>query len=142
MKKLIHILSLALGLLLALAPFILFPVCELMPGGNPMRCWYSALLIQGLGSAIGILSLMGLWRRLSSVVHVAVAVAALMCWLVPHQIVRVDGWPFGLCGNPEHACRAVTMPAVGLLVAAVVTLSVLGLILNFVKGAPSRATTR
>ena len=119
---------------MALAPFVLFPVCELASSDMPMRCWFSGLLIQGLGASIGVLSLMGLWRRLSSLVHAAAAVAALMCWLVPQGIVRVEGWPFGLCGNSEHACRAVTMPAVGVLVAMIVAVSALGLILNFVRG--------
>lgn len=134
MRKLPHLLGLALGLALALTPFVLFPVCEPMPGAAPMGCWFSGLLIQGLGAAIGVLSLIGLWRRLSSPAHVLAAVAALMCWLLPQGIIRVEGWPFGLCGDPSHACRAATMPAVGFLVIVVIGLSALGLILNFVRG--------
>ena len=134
MRKLPHFLGLPLGLALALTPFVLFPVCEIIPGREPMGCWYSGLLIQGLGAAIGLLSLIGLWRRLSSPAHVLAAVAALMCWLLPQGIIRVEDWSFGLCGDPSHACRAATMPAVGLIVVVIIGVSVLGLILNFVRG--------
>ena len=61
--------------------------------------------------------------------------AALLCWLVPNGVVPIsgDGWRAGLCGDASHACNAVTMPAVGKLVAGTVIVGVLGLIAGFLR---------
>ena len=136
LKKLPHLLNAALGLALTLTPFCLFPVCGgTQPDGSPMSCWYSGVLIAGLGAVALILSLLGMWIRVLSIPSwIASSFAALLCWLIPNGIVRVDLFAFGLCGDAEHACRAVTMPAVGAFAVAVVLVSVVGLILNFVGG--------
>ena len=127
-----------LGGVLALAPFVLFPVCaDPKPDGTPMGCYYSGIFITIMGVLVIVFSLLSAqqkkWGALS---FIASGTAAALCWLVPNKIVPVGGadWACGICGKADHACRVTTMPAVGVLVAVIVVASVAGLIMNFVKG--------
>lgn len=136
-QKILLWLNAALGAALALTPFILFPVCaEPGPDGTPMKCWYSGIFITVMGVLIAGFALMSLRGKLPIVFTVLSAAAALMCWLVPNGIVTLagEGRACGLCADPGHACRAVTLPALGVLVPGVVLVSVFVLILNFVQG--------
>lgn len=143
-KKVFSMLNALLGLLLALTPFVLFPVCGTpAPDGSPMRCHYSGLFIVAMGglilaAAVPALRAKGRARffRLSCILS---AGAGLLAYLVPVGIVPLGnkalwGWECGLCGDVHHACRAVTLPAVGGLAAAVVLVNVLALIWDFVGG--------
>ena len=49
MKKILFILNAILGVVLALTPFVLFPVCGPMPNGKHMMCHYSGIFIAGMG---------------------------------------------------------------------------------------------
>ena len=48
MKKIFFILNALLGVVLALTPFVLFPVCGPMPNGKYMMCHYSGIFIAGI----------------------------------------------------------------------------------------------
>ena len=136
-QKFLLWLNAGLGAVLALTPFVLFPVCaELKPDGTPMKCWYSGIFITIMGALIVAFSLMSLWGKRPAVFMILSAAAALMSWLVPNGIVTLagEGWACGLCADSSHACRAVTLPALGVLVSGVVLVSVFVLILNFVQG--------
>ena len=118
------------ALALALTPFVLFPVCDsLRPDGTHMACWYSGMLITFAGASILLLSLP---KKLPALRLSLIVLLAVLCWFVPQRIINFP--PFGLCAAPEHACRASTMPAVGLIVIMIVAVSVSGLVMSFVKG--------
>ncbi|MBR1672710.1 MAG: DUF4418 family protein [Fretibacterium sp.] len=136
MRRGLQLAEAVLGLALALTPFCLFPVCaQTRPDGTPMGCWYSGVLITVLGAAVVLLAALGLWRRrLSSLAHAGAVGAALMGWMIPNGILRVEGWPFGLCADAGHACRAVTEPAAGALMAGIAAVGLLGLAWGFVSG--------
>lgn len=120
---------LAVSLVLALTPFVLFPVCDtLTPEGAHMGCWYSGILITVMGALIFILSLQ---KKQNSITFLLSMCAALSCWLIPNRIIHLQ--PFGLCANELHACRASTMPTVGITVVVLVALGVTGLVINFVR---------
>ncbi|MCR5347674.1 MAG: DUF4418 family protein [Fretibacterium sp.] len=130
-------LNAVLGAALALTPFVLFPVCaDPKPDGTPMFCWYSGIFITAMGVVVLILSLLSLRGKLTAFFAVLSAAAALMSWLVPNRTVSIagTGWACGLCADPTHACRAVTLPALGVLVTAVILVSIAVLLWNFVKG--------
>ena len=141
MKKIFFILNALLGVVLALTPFVLFPVCGPMPDGKYMMCHYSGIFIAGMGALIVVLSLLALRgsrkRRgmfLSGVLSIA---AALLCYLVPMRILVIGdkatmGWECGLCKAADMACRTATMPAVTVLVSALVLVNVVALIHGFV----------
>ena len=138
-RKALLILNLLLGAALALTPFVLFPVCGPMPDGKYMMCHDSGILIAGMGALIVVLSLLALrWKRrgvfLSEVLSIA---AALLCYLAPMRIFVVGdkaawGWECGLCKAADMACRTTTMPAVVVLVSALVLVNVVALIHGFV----------
>ena len=126
------IVNVLLGLAIALTPLVVFPVCsQLKSDGSPMGCYYSGILITILGIIIVLSSLTAILssRFVMSSLSVS-AISALLCWLIPNRIIPVSG--ISLCGNLEHACRAITMPKVGIFVALVIVVSFAGAIVNFV----------
>ena len=56
-SKTVNILVLFLGLVLALTPFVIAPVCPPMANGMRMSCYYSGLLATGAGIGIIITSI-------------------------------------------------------------------------------------
>ena len=141
MKKILFILNALLGVVLALTPFVLFPVCGPMPNGKYMMCHYSGIFITGMGALIVVLSLLALWghrkRWVAPLSGVLSIVAALLSYLVPMRIVVIGnkatmGWEGGLCKAADMACHTVTMPAVTVLVSALVLVNVFALIHGFV----------
>ena len=140
MKKILFILNALLGVVLALTPFVLFPVCGPMPNGKYMMCHYSGIFITGMGALIVVLSLLALWghrKWAASLSGVLSIVAALLSYLVPMRIVVIGnkatmGWECGLCKAADMACHTVTMPAVTVLVSALVLVNVVALIHGFV----------
>lgn len=125
--------NIVLGTILALTPFVLFPVCQSSKiDGSNMNCFYSGIFVTVLGVSIAAFSFVK-YRVISAVLSSCAGVA---CWLVPNGVIRIAGenWACGLCADPTHACRAVTMPAVGVLVALIVAVNVISLIVNFVRG--------
>ena len=141
MKKILFILNALLGVVLALTPFVLFPVCGPMPNGKYMMCHYSGIFITGMGALIVVLSLLALWghrkRWVAPLSGVLSIVAALLSYLVPMRIVVIGnkatmGWECGLCKAADMACHTTTMPAVTVLVSALVLVHVVALIRGFV----------
>ena len=135
-KKYILIANSILGLLIALVPFVLFPVCStLKPDGSHMGCFYSGIFITVMGILAVIFSLLALKAKFSSLFTLLSACAGLMCWLVPNRIITLegDGWICALCSMENHACRADTMPAVCALISVLIVLSVIYLVVNFVQ---------
>ena len=130
-----------MGVVLALTPFVLFPVCGPMPDGKYMMCHYSGIFIVSMGGLIVVLSLLALrghrkrWAAsLSGVLSIA---AALLCYLVPMRILVIGdkatmGWECGVCKAADMACRTTTMPALIVLVSALVLVNVVALIHGFV----------
>ena len=124
LRKIFTLVNIILGIVLALSPFILFPVCNMLKSdGSHMGCWYSGIFITSMGIIIAALSFVK-WRFIADVLAAGAAVA---CWLVPHEFI-------GLCADLSHDCQAVTMPAVGVLIILVVIVNVVELIVNFVRG--------
>ena len=141
MKKILFILNALLGVVLALTPFVLFPVCGPMPNGKYMMCHYSGIFITGMGALIVVLSLLALWghrqRWVAPLSGVLSIVAALLSYLVPMRIVVIGnkatmGWECGLCKAADMACHTATMPTVTVLVSALVLVNVVALIHGFV----------
>ena len=130
MKKSVLLLNLAAGIALALVPFVLFPVCgALKPDGTPMGCHYSGIFITCAGVFVALLLLINKFTALYSVCSI---VAASLCWLVPNKVIVVG--LCGLCANPEHACRAATMPVVSIVAAVIVIASTALLVMRLVTG--------
>ena len=121
------------GLLIALTPFVLFPVCsQTKIDGSHMACYYSGIVIMLLGIVIVLCSLAAILSSRFIMLSLSVsAICALLCWLIPNESIQISG--VGLCSNLEHACRAVTMPKTGMFAALIIFISIAGSVINFVK---------
>ena len=116
------------GLVLALTPFVLFPVCtSLRPDGSHMSCWYSGVLITAMGGFVVLLAIPKKFQTIRTALSLCCALA---CWFIPNRIINLP--TFGLCGVSEHACRADTMPAVGILVMLIAAVNIVSLAVSFV----------
>lgn len=108
-----------LGLLLALTPKFLFPVCY---DGSYMDCWGAGLFVMLMGLVIEFLN----WYINLGVPPLACnilsLVPALMAILVPYRIIALDS--FMLCDDASHACRTSTMPAVIVIASLIIILNV------------------
>ena len=134
MKKSLLLLNLAASVLLMLVPFVLFPVCEMpKPDGTPMGCYYSGIFLTCVGVIITLLTLAVLFaKKFTALYSISSIIAACLCWLVPNKIIVVG--LCGLCGNPEHACRSETMPAVSVIAAIIVVSSTALLVMRLITG--------
>ncbi len=144
MKKNIKLIASAilgiLGIILALSPYQLFPVCTMMaPDGTPMKCAYSAKLFIAMGIIILVVNLLAILKRkkaLYSIAYIITAIAAFVSYALPKQLIKVGNkktmsWEIGLCANAEHGCRAHTLPALEVLIPIIIIGAVVALILNF-----------
>ncbi|MBQ7560636.1 MAG: DUF4418 family protein [Synergistaceae bacterium] len=125
------------GLILALSPFVLFPVCnDTRPDGAFMSCFYSGVFICLMGVLIILFALIAIYGNFSSLCVIFAGVCAVMCWLVPNGIIKISGskWACGLCANPEHSCRALTIPAVGIIAALIIIFCIVDITINFILG--------
>ena len=116
MNRIFALLHAALGLLLALTPFVLWPVCDrLTPDGGHMACYYSGLMAVCLGASVVALDALYVLSR-SRAARLVSCVVALVVPALMHALaigalrISGDGWAIGLCGMDTMACRAVTVP--------------------------------
>lgn len=125
------------GLILALSPFVLFPVCnDTRPDGAFMGCFYLGVFITLMGVLIILFALIAILEKFSSLCVIFSGICAVMCWLVPNGIIKISGskWACGLCANPEHSCRALTLPAVGIIAALIIIFCIVDITINFILG--------
>jgi len=119
------IIMMILGALLIFGPWFLFPVCETegmwIKPGIPMPCGYTARAEIVLGALVVIVGALLLWvksretRIVLGVMGVAMGVLSI---LVP---VQIDG----VCANQTHPCVLETRPALIVIGAVVILVSLL-----------------
>lgn len=140
MDKLFALVHSALGLVLALSPIALWPVCsKVSADGGHMSCWYMGVFIVVLGVvvcavALGCVASRSLWlRALSWFLSVAVVI---VLHLVSTGSLRIagDGWAVGLCGSDAMACRAIMLPHVTWITIILCLASVFWAICSIVVG--------
>lgn len=118
-----------LGILIALTPFNLFPVCEMKVetvAGTlmPMACFWTGKFAVTLGILIAIFSLLAyptndlMARRINSGY---LAILGITTTLLGAGLI--GGW----CMNPIHPCRANTAPALTWLGAALLIVGVISI---------------
>lgn len=107
---------LLLGVLIALTPYFIFPVCEAliptaMGGAVPMKCFWAARVSAGSGGAVafaGILLLAGRAPGFRMGVSFMVLALGALVILNPHKLI-------GVCPGETMACHMGTLPALTLL---------------------------
>ncbi len=136
-----QIINLIVGIILVATPFLLFPVCtKLMPNGHHMMCFYTGKFFMLMGVIIIITNLIAIklnTKMVYMLIHLVTLIVAALCYLIPYRIISigdktVNGWQLSLCKtNMGMSCRTTTMPAVHIMIAVLMTVSIIGLIREF-----------
>ena len=105
-KKIISIVIIVLGLLLALGPQFLFKVCDTDP--TIMRCHWMARAEVGIG---GIIALLGIALfiftdiKIQLGLSIGVLLTGINALLIPHVLI-------GGCASPSMACNTTAIPTI------------------------------
>jgi hypothetical protein len=106
-----------LGLLLAVGVQTIFPVCE--AGDKIMKCFWTGRAASGIGgviAAIGILLLMFKDKRTRIGLLLSLVPIGIYAVLIPNVLI-------GVCGGAHMDCRALALPAITIIGAAVSVIS-------------------
>ena len=102
-SKAVNILVLFLGLILALTPFVIVPVCPPMANGMRMSCYYSGLLATGVGIGIIVTSLISIFvnnKIINVILSIINIIAGICVHLIPNKIIKIS-IGMGKDGNPR-----------------------------------------
>lgn len=102
-NKSVNILVLLLGVILALTPFVIAPVCPPMANGMRMSCYYSGLLATGVGIGIIVTSLISIFvnnKIINVILSIINIIAGISVHLIPNKIIKIS-IGMGKDGNPR-----------------------------------------
>lgn len=101
-----------MGLLVALGPSFLFPVCQgLKEDGTFMKCHWTAQSEIGIGFVIlmlGISLLVSKYEKQRIGISIALALQSLIVILIPNVLI-------GVCTKIDMNCRALTLPILNII---------------------------
>jgi hypothetical protein len=106
----------AIGLLIALGPYTLFPVCEVM-GDMFMKCFWTRRAELGIGiiiAVLGVLSILFKPARLG----IAVFLNGVLALLIPAILI-------GVCDHAHASCRVLALPSLLILSAILIAIAVI-----------------
>lgn len=129
--RIIGIILLILGALIALTPSVIAPTCGPMENGMFMKCHWMGRAVNATGVIIAIIG--GAYAYVCSS-KAKFALAFSNC-LVGIYTILLPLYLIGGCKNPEMACRAKTMPLVYILSGLVVIITLVAMYLNRNKDA-------
>jgi hypothetical protein len=121
-----------LGLLIAFGPFYLFRVCDVngisdLFGGGMMHCNHTANWEFVVGLAIVVLAILSIIINVKGVqiaLYTLTLISGILALLLPTTLT-------GVCADPHMHCHAITLPALIILSAIVIVLSVAQLLFAF-----------
>ncbi len=144
--RIFNIIKILMGLVLALTPFVLFPVCDGLMKGMPMKCYYSGIFMTVAGAVIVLFSVIGLFvnkKWYSYLSNTVVIVEGALSYLVPHQVIKIGnkaklGWECGMCnaakmGERIMTCQTKTVPATNIIIPIIIVLGIVGIIYSFLR---------
>jgi hypothetical protein len=108
----------ALGLLIAIGPYTLFPVCEAM-GDMVMRCFWTRRASLGVGlliAALGALAAVFKPAQVRLGLGIGVFLNSALALLVPTALI-------GVCDHAHASCRILALPALAVLSGILLVLS-------------------
>lgn len=112
-----------LGVLIAVGPQTIFPVCEAM-GDGFMKCHWTAQAEIGCGAVIAVLGIFLLFLSSESVragIQGAILVQFLPVLLIPNVLI-------GVCGGNHMICHSLTRPVLNVLAVAGILAGVVNLL--------------
>ena len=113
-KVIVSIIFVILGVLILLAPTVIFPVC---PADMKMRCQYTKQAEIGIGILITVLGIVTFFfsEQIRAGISLAIAGIGALAIAVPTSLI-------GVCGNNMMTCNSATRPL--LVVLGVLTIIV------------------
>ncbi len=121
-NKVIGILTLIAGALIAVGPQVLFKVCD-TDGDMVMRCHYTGQAVLGIGIEIVILAIIQLWQKDKKVVY-GLSIANALNGILT---VAVTDVLIGVCNSEHMRCHSLTKPALNILGFLVIALAIVGI---------------
>ena len=118
-NKILAVITAVLGLLAAIGPRTIFPVCS--AAEMKMKCYYTAnaeLAVGIIAALIGIAIILIDKNKAKLVLSAVQAVLGLVIILIPTAII-------GVCGSPMMHCVSTTKPALIVIGALVTVISVI-----------------
>ena len=123
-NKILAVITAVLGLLAAIGPRTIFPVCS--AAEMKMKCYYTAnaeLAVGIIAALIGIAIILIDKNKAKLVLSAVQAVLGLVIILIPTAII-------GVCGSPMMHCVSTTKPALIVIGALVTVISVILVLLT------------
>jgi hypothetical protein len=108
------------GLLLAIGPYTLFPVCEAM-GDMVMKCFWTRRAELGIGLVIVVLGVLTLVFKSSQIrlgLGIGVFLNGVLALLIPATLI-------GVCEHAHASCRVLALPALSVLSSILILISVI-----------------
>ena len=102
-NKSVNVIVLLLGVILALTPFVIAPVCPPMANGMRMSCYYSGILATGVGIGIIVTSLISIFvnnKIINVILSIINIIAGICVHLIPNKIIKIS-IGMGKDGNPR-----------------------------------------
>lgn len=120
--KIFGIVFAIIGVLIALGPKLLFPVCAgLKDDGTPMKCFYTSNVTLGLGLGIVMFGIMlCMMKEVSAriISTMGVVFMSVMTYLTTHVLI-------GVCKTATMPCKMLTLPALNILSIGLILLVVI-----------------
>jgi hypothetical protein len=113
-----------IGLLIAIGPYTLFPVCESM-GTMIMKCFWTRRAELGIGAVIAILGFLTILIRSREArlsLAIGVFLNGILALLIPTVLI-------GVCADPREPCHLLTLPSLSVLSGILIAFSLLNGIL-------------
>ena len=131
-SKILGIVAVVLGIIVAAGPHYIFPVCQYYgmllgtAAGTqvPMKCYWTAMAEVGLGALIvvtGIVLIVSKHAETRRALGFVLAALGVVVALVPTYLI-------GVCGMAEHPCRMATQPALILLGLVTIIIGVVAIV--------------
>lgn len=136
--KLINLLQVLMGAVLALMSFVLLPVCGPMKNGMHMACYYTGILVTVSGVVLIALGL-GNYFVTKPILHKLIAFAqiavAALSYMIPSKIIPIAIGTnmhgktkfIGLCMKPMRCWDSFRATSICLLIVAILALIYLGM---------------
>ena len=118
-NKILAVITAVLGLLAAIGPKTIFPVCSAME--MKMKCYYTAnaeLVVGIIAAIVGIAIIIIDKKKINVVLSIIQAILGLVIILIPTVLI-------GVCGSPMMHCVSATKPALIVIGALDIVVSVI-----------------
>lgn len=125
--RILSIVTLVLGIVLAVGALYLFHACGPMDDGSWMKCHWAQQVSSALGAVLAVQSVIAILVKTNAAraaVSAAMVPTAVMALLVPNTIIP-------LCMMADMQCQAVMKPGVRLVAAIILILAVVNTVLSY-----------